>query len=154
MVRRCNHAQYLRFLLTLSHCGLSDCCLPFVRVIPVTAGKPHLVNSVCFRREHILEHSVSIAWGLGLCLHRQRAPAQHDHCSAPFCLSTSESSCISSAKDSQQASLPSLLTVDPLSPRLANQIGRHTPPPRRSCLVPPCPLSERAPGGPREQLER
>lgn len=66
MVRRCNHAQYLRFLLTLSHCGLSDCCLPFVRVIPVTAGKPHLVNSVFLCWEHILEHSVSMAWGLGL----------------------------------------------------------------------------------------
>ena len=39
MVRRCNHVQYLRFLLRLTSCGLHDLCLPYVRVVPVTAGE-------------------------------------------------------------------------------------------------------------------
>ncbi|GAX83936.1 hypothetical protein CEUSTIGMA_g11360.t1 [Chlamydomonas eustigma] len=37
LVRKCNHLQYLRFLITLSSRGLYDLCLPYVRVLPVTA---------------------------------------------------------------------------------------------------------------------
>jgi ceramide kinase len=39
LVRNCNHLQYLRFLITLSSRGLYDYCLPYVRVLPVTAGQ-------------------------------------------------------------------------------------------------------------------
>ena len=36
LVSKCSRLSYLRFLITLSTRGLSDRCLPFVRVIPVT----------------------------------------------------------------------------------------------------------------------
>lgn len=36
IVSKCNHLNYLRFLIRLSTRGLSDRCLPFVRVIPIT----------------------------------------------------------------------------------------------------------------------
>lgn len=35
--RRCSRLGYLRFLITLATRGLKDLCLPWVRVIPVTA---------------------------------------------------------------------------------------------------------------------
>eukprot|EP00798_Chlamydomonas_sp_ICE-L_P003168 gene3168-13181_t len=36
LVSKCSHAQYLRFLITLTNHGLEDACLPFVQAIPVT----------------------------------------------------------------------------------------------------------------------
>lgn len=37
LVSRCSHVSMLRFLIRLSTKGLADRCLPFVRVIPITA---------------------------------------------------------------------------------------------------------------------
>jgi len=37
MVQKCNHLEYLRFLIRLSRKGLTDACYPFVKVVPVTA---------------------------------------------------------------------------------------------------------------------
>ncbi|GIL42232.1 hypothetical protein Vafri_272, partial [Volvox africanus] len=39
LVSKCSHFDFLRFLLRLSTRGLVDRCLPFVRVIPITALK-------------------------------------------------------------------------------------------------------------------
>ncbi|GLC35358.1 hypothetical protein PLESTB_000573200 [Pleodorina starrii] len=39
LVSRCSHLDFLRFLLRLSTRGLTDRCLPFVRVIPITGLK-------------------------------------------------------------------------------------------------------------------
>lgn len=36
LVSRCSHLEFLRFLVRLSTRGLSDRCLPFVRVVPIT----------------------------------------------------------------------------------------------------------------------
>ena len=44
MVKRCNHLQWLRFLLQLSSRGLVDLCLPYVRVVPVEGVKLRTVG--------------------------------------------------------------------------------------------------------------
>ncbi len=65
----CNHLQYIRFLLTLSGSGLRDLCLPYVRVLPVSAVRVRPIgeeSSWNVDGELLTHNSVSIRVHRGL----------------------------------------------------------------------------------------